>query len=354
MDHQLLLGRIAEYCVWRNWKVKNVVTVTTLVAVLFYLLFISGSRDEQLFARSLGFNEIKIIKWTPNGETEQGDSNRRIFFHETSGRGYLNLRQTCTVESTAKHNPGRPVQVFMTADRLDYSIPWLSVLQNYANVSVILVDPAEYFANTPLEAWYKEEEWATSLYRIVHLSDYIRVVTLQKGGGMYMDLDIVTMKPFDEQHLWNFFLIETEEMQLLSNAVLHLEHGHRLIEKMIERLVTYYEPDDYIWHGPILVSYVMSRNCGVKRGRPDSNNCTDARLVPHYSFGPVENTGWETLFKDATEERMAIVKNGSYGVHCWSGKSKNEPLYLHSNQVYAVLARENCPITVAMAEGFPS
>ncbi len=332
---------------------KNVLSVLATVGVLFYLISFSGRRDEQLYARSLGFT-IRITKWAPDGETEHGNYNRRIFFHETSGRGNLSLRQTCTIESTAKNNPHRPIQIFMTTNQLDYSSPWLSVLQNYGNVSVVLVDLDEYFANTQLETWYKEQEWTTSMYKIVHLSDYIRVVTLQKGGGMYMDLDIVTIKPFDEHLLWNFYLIETEEMKLLSNAVLHLERGHRLIEEMIQRLVKYYEPDDYIWHGPSMISNVMNKQCGVKRGQPDSNNCTDVRLMPHYTFGPISNTAWEILFKEATEEQMTKIKNGSYGVHCWSGKSKNEPLDVHSNQLYAVLAREHCPITVARAGDFLS
>lgn len=242
----------------------------------------------------------------------------------------------------------------MTTNRLDYtSSPWLKVLQNYQNVSIILVDPEEYFANTPLENWYKDGEWRTSMYHIVHLSDYIRMLTLQKGGGMYMDLDFVTLKRLDEKVLWNFFLIETVEMKLLSNAVLHLERGHRLIPEMIDRLVKYYYADEYFWHGPSMVSNIMSKHCSVKRGNPNSNECKDVHLMPHYYFGPIANTNWEVLFNETTPERLAML-NDSYGVHCWSGKSKNEPLDLNSNQLYAVLMREHCPITISRAADFVS
>jgi lactosylceramide 4-alpha-galactosyltransferase len=342
-----------RYGICTNWKLKNVLICLVLVAILFVLMFSSGGRDEQIYARELGL-KIRIIKWLPGGETERGDSNRRIFFHETSGRSDLGLRQTCTVESAAKNNPGRPIQVFMTADRLDYSSPWLEILQTYPQVSIVLVEPRLYFANTPLADWYNEGEWRTSIYNIVHLSDYIRVLTLLKGGGMYMDLDFVSLKPFDEKLLWNFFNIETAEMKLLSNSVLHLERGHRLIEEMIHRLVKYYDVDDYMWHGPSMISNIMSKFCGVKRGQPNSNNCTDVRLLPHYNFAPISNTEWETLFSDATTENLAEIKNGSYGVHCWGGKSVGHPLDLQSNQIYAVLAREHCPITVARANDFVS
>ena len=325
--------------------------VTIILTFVYLLTSFLGHRNEQKYAANLGL-KVRIIRWHPDGETETGiDSNRRIFFHETSGRQYLNLRQTCTVESAAMNNPDRPVQVFMTSDQLDYSGPWLEILQHYVNVNIILIDAKDYFADTPLENWYNDGEWRTSMYKIVHLSDYIRMVTLLKGGGMYMDLDFVTLKQLDEKDLWNFYLIETKEMKLLSNAVLHLERGHRFIHQMIDRLVKYYRVGDYIWHGPSMVSNIMSRNCGVKRGEPNSNNCTDVKLLPHYYFGPISNTEWEKLFEKITPETLEVIVN-SYGVHCWSGKSKNEPLDLNSNQLYAVLARQHCPLTVARGQDF--
>ncbi|XP_057367573.1 lactosylceramide 4-alpha-galactosyltransferase-like [Daphnia carinata] len=335
-------------CLWRHRNVKKVVTVFTLTAFLYVTLWLTqNGHDEQLRARNLGL-KINIIKWSAGGETERSDSNRRIFFHETSGRSDLSLRQTCAVESAAKHNPDRPVQVFMTADRLEYSSPWLEVLQHYANVTIVVMDMKSYFASTPLERWYNEGEWRASIHKIVHLSDYVRVLTLLKGGGMYMDLDYVTIKRLDEELLWNFLLFETADMKLVTNSVLHLERGHRLIGEMIQRLVKYYDANEYMWHGPSMVSTVMSRTCAVKRGQPDSNNCTDVRLLPHDYFAPISNTEWELLFSDATDERLGRLKNSSYAVHCWSGKSKGEHLKVHSNQLYAALAREHCPHTIAL------
>ena len=240
----------------------------------------------------------------------------------------------------------------MTARHLDFSSPWLSILQNYNNVKIILVDTDTYFSNTPLEKWYQEGEWRTSLYKIVHLSDYLRVLTLWRGGGMYMDLDYITLKPLDERVLWNFFFIETAETILISNFLFHLEYNHRIISALMQSLVELYDPGDYILHGPKLVSAVMSRLCGVRRGRPNSNNCTDVRLLSHNNFAPISNAVWRVFFKDATAERLAQVNNGSYGVHCWGGKTVEEVLDVQSNQLYAVLAREHCPLTVARAGEF--
>lgn len=122
--------------------------------------------------------KLRIIHWS---EDKVKPDNRRIFFHETSGRNFLRMRQSCAVESAAKHNPSRAVQIFMLTDHLDYSQPWISALENYTNVAVILVDDEEYFTGSPFEEWYRKGEWKTSKFKMEHMSDYIRILSLYKG-----------------------------------------------------------------------------------------------------------------------------------------------------------------------------
>lgn len=287
--------------------------------------------------------KIRIVPYSEDVDTA---GNRRVFYLETSGRPYLTRRQCCTVESVAKNNPDRPVQVFMSAHQLQMNTSWLKVLENYPNIQIVLFDMEDYFTDTPLDEWYHEEEWNTTLYKVVHLSDYMRVLTLLKGGGMYMDLDYIVMKPFDEKILRNFVLVETDEIKLLSNSALHFEKGHWFIKEMIDRLNKYYEPIDYMFHGPGLITNLMARLCNLKRGMIESNNCTDITVVPHTYFCPISNVKWHPLFENVTSESMAMV-NESYGIHTWSGKTKQVPLDLNSNQLFAVLAREHCPHTVA-------
>ena len=309
--------------------------------------------------------KFRIFNWTSTEWDDSDDNNRRIFFHETSGRNDLDVRQTCAVESAALHNPQRPIHVFIlaTTGQINRATAWLQVLSRYPNVDVFVVDDEEaYYRDTPLEQWYRQGEWRESYYQIVHKSDYMRMLTLSRGGGMYMDLDYVTLRPLEPyESLSNFFLIESADMKLLSNSVVHLQRGHRLISAIIERLVKYYRPDDYIWHGPSLVSNVMSKKCNVKRGQPKSNDCSDVRLLPHHFFHPVPTTHWQKAFRDADDayidQLMASPQGdggGSYGVHFWSGKSKDEPLIFNSKQLYARLFATHCPRTNAIAHLFPA
>lgn len=77
-------------------------------------------------------------------------------------------------------------------------------------LQILVLDPAEAFRDTPLEAWYAQEDWQhTALYGVpaglpfektvrVHavlLSDALRLAVLYKQGGIYLDTDAVPISP---------------------------------------------------------------------------------------------------------------------------------------------------------------
>ena len=95
----------------------------------------------------------------------------------------------------------------------------------------------------------------------------------------------------------------------------------------------------------------MSHNCSITRGHPNSNKCKDVKLLAHDYFCPITNDVWEKLFRTPTNTTYPLFKR-SYAVHAWSGKSKEEPLDLNSHQLYAAIAAEHCPLTVAKATPF--
>ena len=73
--------------------------------------------------------EVRISQWR-QGYLEAIDS-RRIVLHETSGRGYLNVKQSCAVESAGRHNDDRPIHLFMrrTPSHGITLDAWLTVLR---------------------------------------------------------------------------------------------------------------------------------------------------------------------------------------------------------------------------------
>jgi hypothetical protein len=67
----------------------------------------------------------------------------------TKLRDHLNLRQLCAVESTAKENSNRSIQVFFQSNHINLTVgPLAHILENYLNIFVILVDVRDYFNQT--------------------------------------------------------------------------------------------------------------------------------------------------------------------------------------------------------------
>ena len=308
------------------------------------------------------FYFVTIINFVNEPSSKKSDAadNDRIFFHETSGRLELSLRQSCAIESAAYHNPQRPVQIYFQPQLnnnagINSSSAWFQVLHRYPNVRIIVIDDVElYFRDSPVEDWYLKGQWRGSPYKTQHMADYIRLVSLYKQGGMFLDLDIVTIKSYDDANnlFRNFFLIESERKNLVTNAVFHLNRGHQFMDAIFKVMkLQEYEPDDYIFNGPRVVSKAWNQFCNNK----SSKKCPDGvRLLSHRFFNPVPNWLCNQYFEPATPLLLDKIK-ASYGFHLWNSVSKKFTIDVttdNSSQVYAILASEHCPITWTFRKQF--
>lgn len=310
---------------------------------------------------------VEPNQWSLYYSASPSESDRRIFFHETSGRTRLSLQQCCAVESAAHHNPDRPVRLFLrpptscsTRSTRTPSVsnqPCLNVLSSYPNVAVVVLNEDYYFAGTPLEKWYTEGVWRQSRFKMAHLADYIRMLTLSKGGGLYMDMDVITLKPFNDSKLNNFLVYGNDAMEELSNTVLHLQRRHWLTDEIIQVIAKEYDPEAYAFHGPDAISEVMHRECGLLARHPESNECGDSvRVLPDDTFYPIPSIISQIFFMDngnQTDAQLGLMKK-SFGVHLWNSVTiqHKRPLDVGSNQLAAILARRHCPTTVAKANTF--
>ncbi len=153
------------------------IIIATIAACLLFIIFL-GSYSSVI-------KSVKIIRWSSHLDEDNNHRNdRRIFFHQTkTNTNRLNQRQTCAVESAAKHNPDRPIQVFMQAKAVDSTAPFFTILGHYKNVTIILLDKVgEYFHDSPLEKIYQTAPWNSSIFGTIHFSDYIRALYLYKGN----------------------------------------------------------------------------------------------------------------------------------------------------------------------------
>uniref|UniRef100_A0A0P6HIX0 Lactosylceramide n=1 Tax=Daphnia magna TaxID=35525 RepID=A0A0P6HIX0_9CRUS len=314
---------------------------------------------------------VPASQWkTFNSTSQKGLTDRRIFFHETSGTNELTFRQCCAVESAAKNNPERPVQLFLRPlfipchehlsnhpSDLFHKPLWLDILSNYPNVEAILLNEEHYFAGTPLQSWYDAGKWRKTRHETVHFADYIRFVTMLKGGGLYLDMDVLTLRPFQGDEFRNFLSYDGVAMKAISSGVMHLEAGHWLATAMTRLLAEEYHPTELAFHGSEAISSLVRKSCGKQEGDPESNACKDIHLLPSRFFFPIE----KPIAAEKLDGANVMSVNGSgiltrlitsYGVHTWN-TMRNGPGDLANNpSVFGSLAQIHCPMSVAKASEF--
>ena len=353
----------------KQLKICLLLTIVSTSLLLLTITLNSSSTEHKSItcnepnAVPIGPYYVTRVNSTAQWQTAIYPDSQKIFFHETSGRQSLDLRQSCAVESTARHNPDRPIHLFMQTDRVNLSRPWLSgVLDKYDNIAVFLINAAEYFADSPLEKWYRTADWRNGPYRQEHFSDYIRMLSSLRFGGLYMDMDFVTLRKLDEKILWNFFPVENKELSSLNGGIFHLEHGHWMTQVAIRLLAAKYNPKLWGSYGPDLITDAMTKHCGFQKKKskpplnPPCNHCgKNVTILPYHFFYPIPWQNWRTYFEEPKCENITLystkMKN-SFSVHVWNKLSHKIPMGLGSKQLYATLAAEHCPLTASRASEF--
>lgn len=118
-----------------------------------------------------------------------------IFFHVTNdipdGIVTLSPRQACAVESAARMNPDLNIFVTFTADvgfRNTTAMPTIDAVLAYPNVHLNHVDLKKFAAGTEVLKWIIIGVVERSQYNVAHTSDFLRLLSLWRYGGTYMDI----------------------------------------------------------------------------------------------------------------------------------------------------------------------
>lgn len=164
---------------------------------------------------------------------------------------------------------------------------------------------------------------------------------------MYMDLDFVTLKPFDRDVFWNF--VPEEDDAVLTGSSFHFERDHPIIRKMLTYLSSSYRPKEWTYSGPAMIKHVVLRYCQKTSPKPTYPRalCPGVRVLPKRFLYPYKYGDWKHYFRtDISAKDKAFA---SHAVHVYNKLSKNEPIYVGSTQIYSLMARDHCPLTYAHA-----
>ena len=125
---------------------------------------------------------------------------------ETSGEPCLTARQMCSIESASRLNPKMTITLYTNNDPSTPNQPaphranargnqrdctiMTKTINQLKNVIVIRSNLQDLLRGSPFWGHLNRSQ-----YPHVHMSDALRVVLLERRGGLYLDLDVVVLRP---------------------------------------------------------------------------------------------------------------------------------------------------------------
>uniref|UniRef100_A0A182IQ12 Alpha 1,4-glycosyltransferase domain-containing protein n=1 Tax=Anopheles atroparvus TaxID=41427 RepID=A0A182IQ12_ANOAO len=200
------------------------------IAFVFLVLFrkiLKGHDDAPVRNETIG--EYDFLQVFEDDDELLKYSN--VYFIESSGpfRPVVTIepRYACAIEAAARANPRKNIIVllatwmdFTEADHLQ--IPDLRTLLSFRNVHFRWLDLERFALGTQVDAVIKSKLLYDRPDGVAFLSEILRMVLLFKFGGIYLDLDVVTLKPLEFYHP-NFFGARTQDSA--DTSVMGLQRG---------------------------------------------------------------------------------------------------------------------------------
>ena len=108
-----------------------------------------------------------------------------------------------------------------------------------------------------------------------------------------------------------------------------------------------------IWgyNGPLLLTRVLQKWCGVNEiAAMNTTSCRGYNVLPPSSFYPIAYL----KFKEYFIENSSLPNLGEnvIGAHVWNKLSATIKVSKFSNQMYAQLAKSQCPLVFSTAHDF--
>ncbi|XP_075973926.1 lactosylceramide 4-alpha-galactosyltransferase-like [Anticarsia gemmatalis] len=269
-----------------------------------------------------------------------------IHFHETSCKGWLNSRQACAIESAARAHPNWQINVFFTGPVSEemFASGSIQTLKKFKNIQFLRLYFKEYAKGTPLESLVNDGALNRTRWRISHTSDFLRYLTLYKWGGVYLDLDVVVAKSFDNLAP-NWAARESEE--LIAAGALSFSYdslGRLVAEATLRDLKENYRGDIWSHNGPGVITRVLYKLCNANTvSEMSASTCQGFGVYGPELFYPVL---WKYAYFYFLD--MELPVNHPYSYHVWNKITSS--FVVGKDTAYARLAQKYCP-TIYYAYG---
>ncbi|CAN6219270.1 unnamed protein product [Urochloa humidicola] len=253
---------------------------------------------------------------------ELGKCSMRVFMVWNSPQWAYGVQHQRGLESLLKQHPD--ACVVMLSETLELESFWEFVKEGY-KVAVAVPDLDELLESTPTQefasVWY---EWRQTKYYPLHYSELVRLAALYKYGGIYLDSDVIVLKPLTSLHNTIGAAYHVPGNSSYSGAVLAFEKQSPLLLECLKEFYSTYDDTLLQWNGAELMTRVI-RNLS-SRANEDIEHL-DAKLEPCATFYPISSADIVRYFSEPDnmvekahhDATFARIVNDSTTFHFWNG-----------------------------------
>ncbi|KAJ3396022.1 hypothetical protein HDU92_004325 [Lobulomyces angularis] len=289
------------------------------------------------------------------------------------------LPYLCSLESAAFHNRDHKINIYVMNVK-DFNLrteAWLNNIEFKNRLNVLELNFKEVFLGTPFESWYNMKEHLKSHWQYQNLGNAFRLALIWKKGGIYLDMDIISINSFKD--LMEKRLVAREDSVRVNNAVLSFPPNDPFIWSSMEVFVNNF--NGYAWanNGPLCLTRAIMRDCyweTLKTGKIDEfekytsdydpqneqisknllkfenfekrNYCKSIDIANRSRFYPVHYSQ-SSFFTAPWTENCNLLKQiykKSVGIHWWNRmfKFKKSKTELSPNSTLAKIFNDQCPV----------
>jgi len=291
------------------------------------------------------------VRESPHGLTFAEPSFLMLWSTDAASFGLVSRR---AVESIFYHHKRSTLRVFSNTLPLDF-FAMLTAAGFAARVE--RYDLSQLLNGTPAAQWLARlGEWRQGPYFFSHVTDALRLALLYREGGVYLDADVLLVRPLrlagvpsTLSHppiegspfaaLRNSIGVEAFEGRwirrpVLNGAVLVFEAGAPFLWSAMHEFAASYDPLLWGWNGPELLTRVHVQ-CTFQ-------GSAAVQIVPREAFYPIY---WQEVGVYASGEQLSrqqrawsTIERRAYTAHLWNQKSARLSAHPHS-LLYRLLHR---------------
>lgn len=277
---------------------------------------------------------------------------KSIFFHVTepnpTGELSLTHREACAIETAAFNNPTADVFVLFASPTYvpnNLTSPVIKSLLKYKNIFLRNNDIWSYTKNTPAEGWFRSETIFRSDFLTTHLSEFLRLVTLWRFGGIYVNLDVLTL---NDLYYFPANAIGALDNSTVSNAVINIaddQEGHKATSIILKHFMENFKGDSLKHNGDHQISSVLKESiCKINdTEKMTPEQCAGLDIYPSRSHYPIEKADAHYLFEEKYIGEAMEMTHFTLTVRFWDEVTRNKKYEVGSVTAFGIHAYSNCP-----------